>query len=133
MEWWQIVLLAGVVVLVVLACAAFLLWRKATARTKALGKRVSELPWRQRVSLVWRLTRDERVPLAVRAIPPLLILYLMMPVDIVPDFIPVIGQLDDILVLVVAMGLLLRFVPLDVIDSHLDALELEARTVDRER
>ena len=123
MDWWQILLLAIVIALAVLVVAAFVLWRTASAKVKVLGERVNRLPWRLRVKLVWRLTLDDRVPLSVRAIPPLLMLYLITPIDLVPDFIPVVGQLDDILVLVVALGLLVRFVPLDVVDTHLTTLE----------
>jgi uncharacterized membrane protein YkvA (DUF1232 family) len=50
-----------------------------------------------------------------------------MPLDLVPDFIPVLGQLDDIAVVVVAVGLFARFVPLQVIDEHIDAIEHELR------
>ncbi len=127
MQWWEVVLLTAVLALVVLAIAAFLLWRTASARTKEFGDRLSELPWRLRVKLAWRLMGDDHVPLLVRAIPPLLVLYLAMPLDIIPDVIPILGQLDDVLVLVVALGLLARFVPPQVVDAHLDALELEAR------
>ena len=126
MEWWQIALLAVLVALVALAVAAFLLWRRASSRTRELGERLSRLPWQSRLKLAWRLMRDDRVPLQVRAIPPLLVLYLAMPLDLVPDFIPLLGQLDDILILVVALGLVTRFVPLNVVDSHLADLEAEA-------
>jgi uncharacterized membrane protein YkvA (DUF1232 family) len=128
MELWQAVLLAIVVALALLALAAFLLWRKASERTKQFGERLSDLPWNLRVKLAWRLMGDGRIPLAVRAIPPLLVLYLAMPLDLVPDIIPVLGQLDDVLVLLVALGLLARFVPLEVVDAHLTELEAEARS-----
>ena len=127
MEWWQILLLAVLIALLVLAAGAFLLWRKASETTRAYGERLERLPWRLRIELAWRLVRDDRVPIAVRAIPPLLVLYLAMPLDLIPDIIPILGQLDDVLVVIVAIGLITRFVPLYVVDAHLRELEAEAR------
>lgn len=127
MEWWQVVLIVGLAVVLLLAVAAFVLWRKASGRTKALSGRLGNLPWGARLRLAALLARDERIPILVRAIPPLLVLYLAMPLDLLPDFIPVLGQLDDIVVVLVAIGLLMRFVPVQVIEAHLAALEAEAR------
>jgi Protein of unknown function (DUF1232) len=41
------------------------------------------------------LTRDKRVPLRLRVLPPAFVLYLASPLDVIPDFIPVIGLIDD--------------------------------------
>jgi uncharacterized membrane protein YkvA (DUF1232 family) len=46
-----------------------------------------------------------------------------MPLDIIPDFIPVIGHLDDVLVLLVGVAVLLRFTPRAVLEEHLARLE----------
>ncbi|MGB2694833.1 MAG: DUF1232 domain-containing protein, partial [Dehalococcoidia bacterium] len=64
-----------------------------------------------------------RVPLWVRAVIPALMLYLAMPIDIIPDFIPVFGQLDDVAVVIVAGGVLLRFTPPAIIEEHVVRLE----------
>jgi uncharacterized membrane protein YkvA (DUF1232 family) len=128
MEGWQVALLVALALVLVLAVAAFLLWRTASARTKSLGGRIGRLPWRLRLKLAWILARDERIPLAIRAVPPLLVVYLAMPLDIVPDFIPVLGQIDDVVVVLVAFSLVARFVPLDVLEAHLSLLEAERLT-----
>jgi uncharacterized membrane protein YkvA (DUF1232 family) len=83
------------------------------------------LPWRARFELAGRLVADERMPLPVRAIPALLVLYLAMPLDFVPDFIPILGQLDDVAVVIVAVGLFARFAPVRIIEEHIGALESE--------
>jgi uncharacterized membrane protein YkvA (DUF1232 family) len=127
MEWWQYALIGALVAMFVLAVAAFILWRTASGRTKRLAERLQALPWRSRFELAGRLVADDRIPLAVRAIPALLVLYLAMPLDLVPDFIPILGQLDDIAVVIMAAGLFARFVPLRVIDEHIDAIEQELR------
>jgi uncharacterized membrane protein YkvA (DUF1232 family) len=56
--------------------------------------------------LVSRLARDRRIPRARRAVLFIVLGYLALPIDLVPDFLPGIGQLDDAVVL----GLALRFV-----------------------
>jgi uncharacterized membrane protein YkvA (DUF1232 family) len=62
--------------------------------------------------------KDKRVPLCARLILPALILYLAMP-DIIPDFIPMIGYLDDVIVLVVGVKMLLRVAPRSVLEEHI--------------
>ncbi len=128
MEWWQYALVSLLVAILVLVVAALVLWHKASGRTKALAGRLQQLPWRARFELAGRLAADERMPLSVRAIPALLVLYLAMPLDIVPDFIPVLGQLDDIAVVIVAVGLFARFAPLRIIEEHTASLERELST-----
>lgn len=58
------------------------------------------------VILLRRLLADRRVPRRYRALLVLLVGYLLSPIDLVPDFIPVAGQFDD----AVVVGLALRFV-----------------------
>jgi len=84
-----------------------------------LRKRYLALPWRGKLTVAWRLWRDPRVPLRARLILPAAALYLAMPIDIIPDFIPVLGQLDDVLVVVLALGLFLRLTPRDVMSEHI--------------
>ncbi|MQG37055.1 MAG: DUF1232 domain-containing protein [SAR202 cluster bacterium] len=59
------------------------------------------------LKLVWRLLRDRRVPAFTKIIPVMAFLYLVMPNDIIKDFIPILGHLDD---LIVVSLLLLLFV-----------------------
>jgi len=55
------------------------------------------------LKLVWRLLRDRRVPLFTKIIPVIAFLYLVWPTDVIKDFIPILGHLDDLIV----VGLLL--------------------------
>jgi len=54
---------------------------------------------------------DKRVPLYVKAIPVVLVLYLANPIDIIPDFIPVLGYLDDVAIVLLALALMMKLTP----------------------
>jgi uncharacterized membrane protein YkvA (DUF1232 family) len=123
MEWWQVVLIVIGSAALSLAVAAFLIWRTLTGTTRRLAARVQRLPWRAKLELAKAMLSDERVPLPVRAIPLVLIAYLSLPLDLVPDFVPVIGQIDDILVVAVGAGLMLRLTPVKVLEGHIADLE----------
>ena len=123
MPLWAWALLAAACSLIALAFGAWLLVRTQPPERRALASRITRLPWRAKAKLAWRLLRDGRVPLWLRAVLPALALYLAMPLDIIPDFIPVIGYLDDLLVIAFAAGILLRFTPAAVIEEHIVQLE----------
>jgi uncharacterized membrane protein YkvA (DUF1232 family) len=60
------------------------------------------------VVLVRRLHADPRVPRSRKALLWLLLGYLALPIDLVPDFLPVVGQLDDAIIVAVVLRLVLR-------------------------
>ena len=68
--------------------------------------------------LVWRLTFDKRVPLLLRALVPGALLYLIFPFDLLNDKIPVVGRLDDLLVIALALVLLVKLAPRYVVDER---------------
>lgn len=97
--------------------------RQEGAETPA--KALMRLPWRRRPVLFWRLFRDRRVPLPARLVLPGVGLYLLMPLDPIPDFIPVIGYLDDLLVVVLGLWLFLRLCPQEIFWEHISELRAE--------
>ncbi len=72
--------------------------------------------------LVWRLSLDSRVPLLPKLIVPLVVLYVLSPIDLIPDMIPIAGQLDDIGVLFLGMRFFIELCPPDVVMEHRRAL-----------
>ncbi|MSP22625.1 MAG: DUF1232 domain-containing protein [Dehalococcoidia bacterium] len=88
--------------------------------------RLRRLPNRQKVGFVRALVLDGRLPLAVRVIPWLLVAYLLLPFDIVPDFIPFLGQLDDVAIVVLALWLMMRLMPPALLAEHLAQAEVRA-------
>ena len=69
--------------------------------------------------LVWGLARDPAVPAPQKLILVGIIGYLLMPIDIIPDFVPVLGQLDDVAVVLLGLDLFIKSAPEDVVDAHL--------------
>jgi uncharacterized membrane protein YkvA (DUF1232 family) len=68
--------------------------------------------------LLWRVVRDQRVPRLVRGGLVGIAAYLALPFDVVPDWIPVLGQLDDIVVITLGARTLLRRVPEPILNEH---------------
>ena len=56
-------------------------------------------------------SRDTRVPLPAKIIIGLVLAYALSPIDLIPDFIPVIGYLDDLVLLPLGIWLAIRFIP----------------------
>jgi uncharacterized membrane protein YkvA (DUF1232 family) len=68
--------------------------------------------------LLWRVVRDQRVPRLVRGGLIGIAAYLALPFDVVPDWIPVLGQLDDVVVITLGARTLLRRVPEPILNEH---------------
>jgi uncharacterized membrane protein YkvA (DUF1232 family) len=72
------------------------------------------------LKLVWRLARDRRVSARVKATLVVLGVYLASPVDLIPDFLPGIGQVDDIIIVAFALDQILNRVPEHIVREHWD-------------
>ncbi len=68
--------------------------------------------------LLRRLAVDRSVPGAVRAALILLVAYLLFPIDLVPDFLPVIGYADDVLVVAIVLRLTVRHAGAAAVERH---------------
>lgn len=82
----------------------------------------------ERVRLGWRLLRDPRIPAWPKWLVPVgALIYVLSPVDALPDFIPFLGQLDDLSIVAVAVALiamLVRWSPQEIVSEHAAALGL---------
>jgi uncharacterized membrane protein YkvA (DUF1232 family) len=73
--------------------------------------------------LVWRLWRDGRVPGWVKLIPFAGLVYLLSPIDLIPDMmLPGLGQLDDLAIVLLAVKMFVDLSPPGVVREHLDEL-----------
>jgi uncharacterized membrane protein YkvA (DUF1232 family) len=73
--------------------------------------------------LALRLLRDPRVPTAAKVIFGATVLYMLSPLDVVPDWLPVLGQADDLVVLMAGLNLFLRACPKWLVNQHEAALD----------
>ena len=74
------------------------------------------------VRLAWRLLREPAVPTVLKTVPVLAALYVVSPLDIVPDVLPLLGQLDDVAILVLALQSFAKVCPSRVVEYHRAAL-----------
>jgi uncharacterized membrane protein YkvA (DUF1232 family) len=72
---------------------------------------------RRQTLVVYFAARDPRMPWHVRAIAILVAAYAVSPIDLIPDFIPVIGYLDDLLLVPLGIALVIRLTPPDVLEA----------------
>jgi uncharacterized membrane protein YkvA (DUF1232 family) len=70
------------------------------------------------VRLFAGLLRDRRVPLYAKAVLAIAALWLASPIDLIPDFIPIAGQLDDVIVAAVALRIVVGAAGVDVVREH---------------
>ena len=76
---------------------------------------------------VWLAARDPRVPWTARALALLIAAYALSPIDLIPDFIPVIGLLDDAILIPAGLWLVARLVPPALMAEHRATAEAAAR------
>lgn len=72
---------------------------------------------KQHTLTVYFAARDPRTPFLVRALAVFVAAYALSPIDLIPDFIPVIGLLDDLLLVPLGLALVVRLTPPAVIES----------------
>jgi len=70
----------------------------------------------------FRLIKDGRVPLGSKMLLLLVLAYLVMPTDLLPDFLLGLGQIDDLLVVFLGFRLFLRLCPKEVVQEHVQAI-----------
>ena len=72
---------------------------------------------------LWIAARDPATPLAARIVAVAVAAYAFSPIDLIPDFIPVIGLLDDMLILPLGLALAVRLIPPPLMDRFRTAAE----------
>jgi uncharacterized membrane protein YkvA (DUF1232 family) len=80
-----------------------------------LGKNLPRVPLL--VNIAWGLFRDKRVPLPLKAGLLGVLAYVASPIDIIPDFIPGIGMVDDLVLLLAALEMFVRWAPPEVVEE----------------
>ena len=80
------------------------------------------------VMTVYFAARDPRTPFPIRALAVAVAAYALSPIDLIPDFIPVLGYLDDLLIVPLGLYVVIRLLPPDVLNvSRQKALAVSQR------
>lgn len=116
--WWQTLLgiLAGLVLVYV--GLLVLLWQYARRHPDTVTMRDALRLLPDLLRLLRRLAADRSLPTGVRVRLTLLLVYLASPIDIIPDFVPVIGYADDAIVVALALRSVTRRAGPDALDRH---------------
>jgi uncharacterized membrane protein YkvA (DUF1232 family) len=128
--WWQILvaILSGLLLLWLSLLAA--LWFSSRAQDPVrLQDALRLVP--DVIRLLRRLAADPTLPRGVRIRLALLLAYLLMPIDLVPDFIPVIGYADDAIIIAFALRATVRAAGSDALTRHWPGTEAGLRTLQR--
>ena len=73
------------------------------------------------VLALYLVARDPRTPWLAKAVIAGVVAYALSPVDLIPDFIPIIGYLDDLILIPLGVALAIRLTPRDIIDECREA------------
>ena len=82
--------------------------------------------------LVWRLTFDKRVSIFLRMLLPLAIVYVISPVDLLRDRVPIIGRFDDLIVFGLALLFLIKLASPAIVDEHMGVEPKSDRPEDKD-
>ena len=115
MDWWGVVLSAAGGLLLIWLVLLLVLWR---ARPAELSVRQALRLLPDLLRLVRRLAGDRTLPRGVRVRLWLLLGYLLSPIDLVPDVIPVLGYADDVVVVALALRSVVRRSGPDALARH---------------
>jgi uncharacterized membrane protein YkvA (DUF1232 family) len=69
---------------------------------------------KENIYALYLAARDPRVPVVAKLVVVLVVAYALSPIDLIPDFIPVLGYLDDLLLLPMGIALAIKLMPRDV-------------------
>ena len=96
--------------------------------------------WKQQVRklknetyAIYLACKDSRVPWYARALAAVVVAYALSPIDLIPDIIPVIGYLDDLILVPLGIALVLRMIPPDVLAECREKAESMAQTTPTSR
>jgi uncharacterized membrane protein YkvA (DUF1232 family) len=96
--------------------------------------RMAQLVWKlpTYARLIWGLARDSRTPLHLKMLLGAGLVYLVTPIDLIPDALPIIGQADDLTVLLLILDLFIANAPEDVRREHMERARNGTARLDRD-
>ncbi|MFL6121208.1 YkvA family protein [Actinophytocola sp.] len=113
--WWDLVL--GVASALLLAWVALVVMLLVVRpRGGLLREALRLLP--DVLRLIRRLAADRSLPRAVRVRIALLLVYLALPIDLIPDFVPVLGYADDAIIVTAVLRSVVKRAGIDAVQAH---------------
>lgn len=94
-------------------------------RKKSLVERGAMMR-REAAAIGWAL-KDKRTPLGAKLVGGAALAYLLSPVDLIPDFIPLAGQLDDLLIVPAGLWLARKMIPAEVMEAARAKVEAQGK------
>ncbi|HEY8566514.1 MAG TPA: DUF1232 domain-containing protein [Beijerinckiaceae bacterium] len=94
-------------------------------RLAALKRRAREL--KREIAALAGAARDPRTPLPARLVALAVVAYALSPIDLIPDVIPVLGLLDDLVIVPLGLLLALRLIPAPILAEHRARIEAGGR------
>lgn len=82
--------------------------------------------------LLWALVTDPRVPPSRKALLGIAGAYIVAPIDLVPDSLPIVGAIDDVAVMVLAVDVFLEGLPKDLVNEKLADLGMSPNELDKD-
>ncbi|MEG9249783.1 YkvA family protein [Arthrobacter sp. Soc17.1.1.1] len=118
MNWWDVAIaVIGGVVLIYAVLLVFLAsYARRHPETVSLKEALRLLP--DLLTLLRRLTADRTLPRGIRVRLVLLLMYLASPIDLVPDFLPVIGYADDAIIVALVLRSVIRRAGSEPLEQH---------------
>ena len=91
-----------------------------TAKLRVITKK-----FKREITVYRNVMRDERTPLAAKFLLWLAVSYLIMPFDLIPDFIPILGQLDDMVIVPLLIYFALKLIPEQIVIDNRQKLVMQ--------
>jgi uncharacterized membrane protein YkvA (DUF1232 family) len=129
--WWQLLLGIAAGLAVLYLALVVLLWRASRGHPGTVQLRAALRLLPDVLQLLRRLASDRNLRRGVRIRLILLIAYLASPIDLIPDFIPVLGFADDAIIVAIALRSVIRHAGPHAIEEHWPGTQGGLRTIQR--
>jgi len=83
------------------------------------------------VHAIYLAGRDPRVPWYAKALAIAVAGYALSPIDLIPDFVPVLGYLDDLVIVPLGILIVVKLIPVEVMAEHRAAAQVRDRPISR--
>jgi len=92
---------------------------------RKIGKQMQDLKWN--VLALYLARKDSRIPLKSKIIIAITVGYLLSPIDLIPDFIPILGQLDDLIIVPALLSYAIKSIPENLLQEYRQKAKIEFR------